>query len=124
MRLLLDSNALIWWRSGSRRLPRRVAQEIRDPKNDVIVSIVSLWEITIKRALRKLDFLEDFEHLLADEEFELLAISYAHLRSLESLALHHRDPFDRLLIAQATAEGIPIATGDRRFRTYGVQVVW
>jgi len=124
MRLLLDSNAFIWWRNGSRRLPRRVASEIESPDNEVIVSVASLWEITIKRALGKLQFLEEFEAVLAAEEFELLSINYRHLRALGSLPSHHRDPFDRLVIAQALTEGIPIATGDRAFAPYGVQIVW
>ena len=124
MRLLLDSNAFLWWRDGSRRLSTRAAEEIRNSDNDIAVSIGTLWEITIKRTLGKLQFLEDFEAVTEAEGFVLLAITYSHLRALERLPLHHRDPFDRLLIAQALAEGIPIATADRRFAAYGVQVVW
>ena len=124
MRLFLDSNAFIWWRNGSRRLSTRAAIEIRDPHNDVVVSVVSLWEIAIKRALGKLQFLEDFEEVVRTEGFSLLPIGYQHLRQLETLPQHHRDPFDRLLIAQAVAEGIPIATADHRFAAYNVQIVW
>ena len=124
MRLLLDSNAFLWWRDGSPRLSARAATQIREPDNDVLVSIASLWEIAIKRGLGKLTFLEDFEEVMRDEGFLLLPIGYGHLRALEDLPPLHRDPFDRLIVAQALAEGVPIATADRRFATYGAQIVW
>ena len=88
------------------------------------MSVVILREIAIKRGIAKLRFLEDFEAVMAEEAFDPLPISYAHLCTLETLPMHHRDPFDRLLIAQGLTEGIPIATGDRRFAPYGVQVIW
>ena len=124
MRLLLDSNALLWWQAGSARLAERAERMIADTDNDTAVSVVTLWEIAIKRGFGKLRFLEDFEAVMAEEAFDPLPISYAHLCTLETLPMHHRDPFDRLLIAQGLTEGIPIATGDRRFAPYGVQVIW
>jgi PIN domain nuclease of toxin-antitoxin system len=77
VRFLLDTNAFLWWRSGSGRLPTRVSDQIGDPDNDIVVSIASLWEIAIKRGLRKLRFLEDFEAVMTDEGFALLNITYA-----------------------------------------------
>jgi PIN domain nuclease of toxin-antitoxin system len=124
VRLLLDTNALLWWRVESPRLPTRVSDQIRDPDNDIVVSIISFWEIVVKKALGKLRFLEDFEGVMADEQFALLTVTYAHLRLLGDLPQHHRDPFDRLLIAQALAERIPIVTADRAFAPYGVGIVW
>ena len=124
MRLLLDSNTFLWWRAGSEKLTERAERMIGDTDNDTAVSVVTLWEIAIKRGIGKLRFLEDFEAVMTEEAFDLLPISYAHLRTLETVPMHHRDPFDRLLIAQALAEGIPIATGDRVFAAYGVQVIW
>ena len=124
MRLLLDSNTFLWWRAGSEKLTERAERMIGDTNNDTAVSVVTLWEIAIKRGIGKLRFLEDFEAVMTEEAFDLLPISYAHLRTLETVPMHHRDPFDRLLIAQALAEGIPIATGDRVFAAYGVQVIW
>ena len=124
MRLLVDTNAFLWWRDGSPQLPDRASREIRDSDNDIFVSIVSLWEIMIKRALGKLRFLEDFEEVMAEEGFALLSVGYPHLRRLSDLPRHHRDPFDRLLIAQALAERVPIITEDRAFAGYGVQIVW
>jgi PIN domain nuclease of toxin-antitoxin system len=124
MRLLLDTNAFLWWRDESPQIPIKVRDEIRDPANDVVVSIVSFWEITIKRGLGKLRYLEDFEEVMAEEEFALLGVKYAHLRALEGLLLHHGDPFDRLLIAQSITESLPIVTNDRAFALYDVKTLW
>lgn len=124
MRFLLDTNAFLWWRSGSDRLSTRVSDRIGDPDNDIVVSIASLWEIAIKRGLGKLRFLEDFEEVMTDEGFALLNVTYAHLRMLGDLPQHHRDPFDRLLISQSLAERIPIVTDDRAFTAYGVGIIW
>jgi PIN domain nuclease of toxin-antitoxin system len=124
VRLLVDTNALLWWRDESSRLPPRVSDQIRDPDNNIVISIISFWEISVKRTLGKLRFIEDFEEVMADEAFDLLTVTYAHLRLLGDLPQHHRDPFDRLLIAQALAERIPIVTADRAFAPYGVDIVW
>lgn len=124
MRLLLDTNALLWWRAEDARLSARAADQIRDPNNDIVVSVAVLWEIAIKCRLGKLRFLEDFEAVMVEEDFHLRPIAYRDLRTLESLPPHHRDPFDRLLIAQAIAEGSPIVTEDRMFAAYGVPIVW
>jgi PIN domain nuclease of toxin-antitoxin system len=123
VRFLLDTNAFLWWRSGSGRLPTRVSDQIGDPDSDIVVSIASLWEIAIKRGLRKLRFIEDFETVMTDEGFALLNITYAHLRALGDWPQHHRDPFDRLLISQSLAERIPIVTNDRAFTAYGVGII-
>jgi PIN domain nuclease of toxin-antitoxin system len=124
LRLLLDTNAFIWWRDESPRLSKRAREQIENSGNAIAVSAASLWEITIKRALGKLTFLQDFEAVLAEEGFDLLPITHRHLRSLAELPFHHRDPFDRLLIAQALAEQIPIATADRRAAAYSVEILW
>ncbi len=124
MRLLLDTNAFLWWRTGSLRLSTRVSDQIRDPDNDIVVSIGSLWEVAIKRVPGKLRFLEDFEQVMAEEAFDLLTINYAHLRVLGDLPRHHRDPFDRLLISHSLAERIPIVTADRAFADYAVDIIW
>jgi PIN domain nuclease of toxin-antitoxin system len=124
VRFLLDTNAFLWWRSGSGRLPTRVSDQIGDPDNDIVVSIASVWEIAIKRGLGKLRFLEDFEEVMTDEGFTLLDITYAHLRMLGDLPQHHRDPFDRLLISQSLADRIPVVTNDRAFTAYGAGIIW
>jgi PIN domain nuclease of toxin-antitoxin system len=122
--LLIDTHVFLWWRDGSPRLPERVGDRIREPDADIVVSIVCFWEIAVKRAIGKLQFLEDFEEVMIEETFRLLTVTYTHLRFLGGLPQHHRDPFDRLLIAQSLAERIPIVTADRTFARYGVSVVW
>ena len=124
MRLLLDANSFLWWVSDPGRLTNIARDAIEDDANAISVGIGSLWELTIKRALKKLEFPADFETVLRDEAFELLPIAHTHLRSLEGLPLLHRDPFDRLLIAQSLSENIPVVTNDRKFAGYGVSVVW
>jgi PIN domain nuclease of toxin-antitoxin system len=124
MRLLLDANAFVWWVTDSPRLSAASRAAIADALNDVLVSIGALWELAIKCSLQKLHFPFDFEAALRDEDFQMLPISFAHLRTLDALPQHHRDPFNRLLIAQALTERLPIATADRRFAAYGVQIVW
>ena len=105
-------------------LPPRVQDGISDPANDVAVSIVSWWEIAMKRGLGKLRFVEAFEDVMADEGFVLLPISYRHLRALDNLPQAHRDPFDRMLIAQSIAENLPVVTNDRAFAAYGIDIFW
>jgi PIN domain nuclease of toxin-antitoxin system len=124
MRLLLDTTAFLWWRDDSPGLPARVSDQIRDPDNDIVVSIASLWEIAIKRGLGKLRFLEDFERVMTEEGFDLLTVTHPYLRVLGELPLHHRDPFDRLLISQSLADRLPIATNNRSFAAYPVEIVW
>lgn len=124
MRLLLDVNAFMWWVTPSPRLGATAREAIADSANDIAVGIGAVWELTIKRALGKLHFPFDFETELRNENFAMLPISFAHLRQLDGLPPHHGDPFDRLLIAQARADGISIATADRRFAAYGVQIIW
>ncbi len=124
MRLLLDTHALLWWRDASPRLSRRASAAIGDGQNQIVISAATLWEIVIKRGLGKLQFPEDLEEVAREEDFVVLPITFAHLRALDGLPRLHRDPFDRLLIAQAMAEGIPILTDDRRFASYGVGVFW
>ncbi len=124
MRLLLDTHALLWWRDGSPRLSQKAGEAIADGQNQIVVSAATLWEIVIKRGLGKLRFPDDLEEVVQEEEFAVLAITFAHLRALDGLPRLHRDPFDRLLIAQALAEGIPILTDDRRFASYGIGVFW
>jgi PIN domain nuclease of toxin-antitoxin system len=124
MRLLLDANSFLWWVTGSPRLSEVTRRVIADEGNEISVAVGSLWEIAIKRSLGKLQFPHDFETVLRDEGFLLLPVAYAHLRALEALPHLHRDPFDRLLIAQSIAERIPVATADRQFGAYGVEIVW
>lgn len=124
MRLLIDSHAFLWWRVNSPALSRVARDTIADPANEVLISIAALWELTIKESSGKLTLPADLETIVAEEGFAVLSIAFFHLRRFGTLPRLHRDPFDRMMIAQALAEGIPIATGDRIFAGYGVQIVW
>ena len=124
MRLLLDAHAFLWWLTGSRALSVPARHAVADPGNEVLIGIGTLWELTIKRSLRKLNFPHDLENVVRDEGFTVLGITLAHLRMLESLPHLHRDPFDRLLIAQSLTEQVPIITGDREFGAYGPILIW
>ena len=124
MRFLIDTHVLLWWREASPLLSPLASTQIAAGENDILVSIASLWEITIKRRLGKLAFAEDFETVLREERFALLGISFQHLRRLDALPLLHRDPFDRLLIAQALTENVPLLTGDSIFAAYGATPIW
>jgi len=124
MRLMLDTHVLLWWRDAARPLSRRARAAIADGSNQILVSIASLWEITIKRALGKIAFADDLEIILQEERFDLLSISFEHLRALDALPHLHRDPFDRLLLAQSLAEGLPIVSSDRKFAAYGAALIW
>jgi PIN domain nuclease of toxin-antitoxin system len=123
MRFLLDTNVLLWWRDASPLLSPLASATIAAGENDILVSMVSLWEITMKRRLGKLAFPDDLETVLREERFGLLGISFQHLRCLDVLPLLHRDPFDRMLIAQALTENVPILTGDSAFAAYGVTLI-
>ena len=92
-------------------------------ENDVVASVVSLWELEIKASVGKLDLPDDLTVVLPAMATSLLQIEMAHLRRLRTLPFHHRDPFDRLLIAQALEEGLTIVTRDRAFRAYGVPLI-
>src|SRR5438876_152371 len=108
MRLLLDTHVLLWWRDNSPSLSRRARAAIVDAENEILISIASLWEIVIKRTLGKLRFPDDLEMVVREEKFGLLAITFRHLQVLEILPSLHRDPFDRMLLAQSASEGIPL----------------
>ena len=124
MRLLLDTHVLLWWREDSPNLSVRARAEITDPINEILVSTATLWEIVIKRGLGILTFPDDLEGVLREESFSLIPIGFQHLRRLELLPKLHRDPFDRMLIAQALTEGAPLVTNDHALLAYGIPTLW
>ncbi|MET4690685.1 type II toxin-antitoxin system VapC family toxin [Sinorhizobium fredii] len=124
MRLLLDTHALLWWLNDDEKLGNHARGLIGDPENDVLVSAVSLREITVKLRIGKLD--ADIEEILAvlpGQGFDRLDITGAHLIALTALPLHHRDPFDHLLMAQAMAEGAHFVSQDQNVALYGIPFV-
>ena len=124
MRLLIDSHALMWWFEAAPALSTAARAAIADPTNEVLISTAALWELTIKSSSGKLALPADLETMVSSQGFAVLSIRFVHLRKFETLPRYHRDPFDRMMIAQALAEGIPIATNERAFAAYGVQIVW
>ena len=128
MRLLLDTHALIWWLRGDARLGASARPAIEDRRNEVIVSAVSAFEVTTKHRLGKLpeaDVLaRDFDGERRKEGFLALDISVAHAARAGSLQGAHRDPFDRLLIAQALVEGLTLVSNEALFDGFGVQRLW
>lgn len=124
MKLLLDTHALLWWLADDARLSAPARELIADPANDVLVSVVSLWEIAVKTRIGKLQAsLDDILDAIHDGGLTRLALEDAHLRALMALPLHHRDPFDHLLMAQAIAENAAFCTDDVNAGKYSVRVV-
>ena len=128
MDLLIDSNALIWAFSEEARLSKRAFAAMKDPQNRLYVSHVTLYELAIKIAVHRIiptgSSIQTILDEMRENGFELLPIRLDHLFQLEALDLHHRDPFDRLLIAQAKIEKLAIVTADKNFKKYGLKVVW
>ncbi|WP_433785700.1 type II toxin-antitoxin system VapC family toxin [Actinomycetospora sp. CA-101289] len=123
MRLLLDTQALIWSVGSSSLLAAPARQALEDAANTVVVSVVSLWEAVIKQATGKLVLDEDLAYAARERGFDVLPIREEHARAVADLPLHHRDPFDRMLVAQARHEGLTLVTADRRLEAYSVAVL-
>jgi PIN domain nuclease of toxin-antitoxin system len=128
MRALLDTQGLIWFANGDRRLPTRARDIIASKETELVLSVVTAWEIVIKAGLGKL-FLsrpapEYISYYIQELALIPLQITLQHVLVVHKLPSHHGDPFDRLLIAQAKYEDIPIITGDRALANYDVQTIW
>jgi len=122
MRMLVDTHLLLWAAASSRRLPQEARRLMQDPENEVLYSAASLWEIAIKAALRKADFRADVALLrpaLVEMGFKELSISGAHVERLPQLPHLHKDPFDRMLVAQSLAEPLVLLTNDSVLAGYG-----
>ena len=128
MRLLLDTHALLWWLDGSRRLSRKARAAIGDEATSVFVSAASAWEITTKARLGKLpgavDVAADVAGCVAGQGFSAMDITILHAQRAGRLPGDHRDPFDRMLIAQAHLEDLPVVSDDDVFDGYGVTRFW
>jgi PIN domain nuclease of toxin-antitoxin system len=128
MKLLLDTHAFLWFVMGSANLSGRARALIEDPSNEGLLSIASLWEMAIKVSLGKLTLSASFDDLIPEQlnsnGFGLLNIRIAHVSLVATLPFHHRDPFDRLLIAQGLTEKIPVVSIDSAFDAYGITRLW
>jgi PIN domain nuclease of toxin-antitoxin system len=125
LRLLLDTHTLLSALAAPARLPASVAADIREPQNEVFASAPNIWEISIKAALGKVDAdVNEVARALGPAGFRELPITVAHARRVATLAQHHRDPFDRILISQAIEEGLVLVTRDPEFGPYKVATLW
>ena len=128
MRLLLDTHALLWFYLGDSQLSRPAQDSIIDPSNIKLISPASYWEIAIKLSIQKytlqVSYDEFIQEAVFDNGFEILPIEPRHTAALISLTFHHKDPFDRMLIAQATVEGIPIVSVDSKFDPCPITRLW
>lgn len=127
MRLLLDTHALLWWLQEDPGLSSKARKAIATTDNQVSVSTATVWELAIKNNSGKLEItnlLDGFEGKLADEGMLILPISLDHALRAGALPNHHKDPFDRMLVAQAQAEGVSLVSNDAVFDQYGVKRVW
>ena len=128
MRLLLDTHVFLWWVQDARELSRRARAAIAAPGNECLLSLASCWEMAIKLSVGKLRLPVPIEQFipeqLATNRFRQLDIGFRHVVRVTGLAFHHRDPFDRLLAAQALEEGLAIVSVDAVFRRYGVKRIW
>jgi PIN domain nuclease of toxin-antitoxin system len=128
MRLLLDTHTFLWWVADAPELSAAAKEAIREPDAGCWLSLASCWEMAIKQSLGKLRLPAPLPRFvpeqLAANRFQQLGIEFRHVARVASLPLHHRDPFDRLLIAQADAEDLVLVSADPAFDAYGVERLW
>lgn len=128
MRLLLDTHAFLWFIDGSPNLSPLAREVIEDMDNERLLSVASLWEMSIKVSLGKLKLGSSFPALVRQDvegnAIRLLGIEPAHLEALSKLPFHHRDPFDRMIVAQSMTEGVPVVGRDEAFEKYPVKLIW
>ena len=128
MKLLLDTHVFLWWNEANPKLSRHVRQLLSDPKNDLYLSVVSAWEIALKVQSGKLGLPAATAVYVPARVnhygMEAISVTLAHVLAASALPAYHRDPFDRMLIAQGQVEGLPIVTHDSQIRKYAVDTIW
>lgn len=123
MKLLLDTNALIWLLDEPHKLAQGVLRDLRNPDNALFASTASRWEIAIKKALGKLSIPAGFDDAVQEQRIAILPVTWAHARAVEVLPMIHRDPFDRLLVAQAIVEDAILVSSDPQLFRYPVRTL-
>jgi len=128
MKVLLDTHTFLWWITDDQRLSRRAREVIGDGDNEVYLSAASAWEIAIKVQIGRMKLLEEPHHFILRElrknAMTSLPIDIVHALHVSGLPIHHRDPFDRMLVAQAEIEGLAILTADPDIKKYSIEVIW
>ena len=128
MKALLDTHAFLWWISDDPRLSEKAKEIIADGRNELFFSAASGWELSIKAGLGRLEIPEDLQRFIFDQlsrnAIQVLPIYLSHALHAGSLPVHHRDPFDRILVSQAILEQIPLLSADPQISHYPVEVVW
>jgi len=124
VKLLLDTHAALWWLADDDRIGQEVIRHLTDDTNQVLISAVVVWEVAIKRSLGKLDAPEDLAPTLLGAGAQPLPVTPEHAAAVEKLPWRHRDPFDRMLVAQALTEDAAIVSRDEPLSEYGVTIVW
>ncbi len=128
MKILLDTHVFIWWAGEPEKLSPNALEACNDQDNDLILSVVSVWEMQIKMQIGKLKLNRPLRDLIEAQkganDFQILPVSLDHVFRLENLPMHHRDPFDRLLIAQTMEEGSVLVSKDEIFSDYAVNLLW
>ena len=121
MQYLIDTHTFLWFTEGSSELSVKAKNLIKDKNNEVFISIASLWEISIKTAIGKLEIISDYTTVIddvIDNKIEILTINFAHTLTQNKLPLHHRDPFDRMIVSQAILENMNLISSDAIFDEY------
>lgn len=128
MRILLDTHAIVWWATGDPSLSRKARVTIADPQTEVFISIASAWEIQIKASLTKLTLNESvdalYRSLIIDQGFRMIGIELGDIDQLSKLPPRHRDPFDRMLVAQSLRGDFTLVTKDSAVSSYGTPTLW
>ena len=128
MKVLLDTHSMLWWLARDQRLSSMARETIGDRRNHLVWSMASSWEVSVKVGIGKLTLgrpsQQLFADIVSDQGVELLPITHDHCTRLSTLPLHHRDPFDRMLVVQAQGERIPILSADPKLTQYDIEVLW
>ena len=128
MRALLDTSSFLWFIGGSKKLSAKAREVMENYDNELVMSVASLWEIAIKLSIGKLELSEPFDRLIPEKieenAIDILQINLSHLSAMMRLPLYHRDPFDRLIIAQGIFEKLPIIACDEAFESYPIDIIW
>jgi PIN domain nuclease of toxin-antitoxin system len=123
VRLLVDSHVLLWWLQADQRLAATAAEAMEDGDNTLYLSVASVWELSIKQSIGKLRVDVDLRSHAREQGFTELPVTGAHATAIRDLPFHHKDPFDRMLVAQAAVEGLTLVTADDALAAYGVPVL-